>query len=108
MTVALNRLHYSLPLLVLKLEIESFLCSIFDGTFGWSHFVPSQTCYDPAETLVRQNLYFEADKFYFLSVGKVSVRLVNYAIINSPVDCLKSGSSLQIYFLVKLINKFVL
>ena len=90
MAVGLYRLHDCLPLLVLQLKVECFLRSILDGALRRGHLVPPQTRYDPAQTLVRHNLNLEADEFYFLSVGEISVRLVNYAIINSSVNRLQS------------------
>ena len=106
--MGLDRLHDGLPLIILQLEIEGFLSSVFNCAVSWGHFVPSETCNHPLQALVRQNLDLEADKLNFLRIGKVSISLVNHAVVDCPVDRFESCTFLHLQHLLHLLDEFAL
>lgn len=91
--------HDGIPVVTLGLEVERFLCSVFDRTLCRRHLVSLQTSDHPLQTLVRQNLYLEADEFYALRVGKIAICFVDETVSDSSVQSLKCLFLLQSVFL---------
>ena len=92
-------------MVILQFEVEGLLGPILNSTLDRRHFIAPQARDDPLQALMRQNLDLQADKLDFLRVCKVPVSLVDYAVVDSPVDCFQGGASVDSHLLLHLLDE---